>query len=99
MLVFVSAFYADCFAAVAQIHYRKAADKPQVHLLSKIAFQCPMQFRNLKAQKANNRPITTLIVYFSRLGNTEYPSDVDATTSASIVVDKRSSLWYNRVCR
>lgn len=36
----------------------KAADKPQVHLLSKIAFQCPKQFRNLKAQKANNRPIT-----------------------------------------
>lgn len=29
----------------------------------------------------------TLIVYFSRWGNTEYPSDVDATTSASIVVD------------
>lgn len=28
-----------------------------------------------------------LIVYFSRWGNTEYPDDVDATTSASIVVD------------
>lgn len=26
------------------IHRRKAADKPQVHLLSKIAFQCLMQF-------------------------------------------------------
>ena len=34
-------------------------------------------------QSANN----TLIVYFSRWGNTEYPSDEDATTSASIVVD------------
>lgn len=34
-------------------------------------------------RSANN----TLIVYFSRWGNTEYPSDVDATTSASIVVD------------
>ena len=34
-------------------------------------------------QSANN----TLIIYFSRWGNTEYPSDVDATTSASIVVD------------
>lgn len=34
-------------------------------------------------QSANN----TLIVYFSRWGNTEYPSDVDATTSASIVVE------------
>lgn len=34
-------------------------------------------------QSANS----TLIVYFSRWGNTEYPSDVDATTSASIVVN------------
>lgn len=34
-------------------------------------------------QSANN----TLIVYFSRWGNTEHPSDVDTTTSASIVVD------------
>ena len=30
-----------------------------------------------------------LIVYFSRYGNTEYPDDVDATTSASIVVDEK----------
>lgn len=29
-----------------------------------------------------------LIAYFSRVGNTEYASDVDATTSASIVVDQ-----------
>lgn len=29
----------------------------------------------------------TLVVYFSRWGNTEYPSDVDAIASASIVVD------------
>ncbi|MGN0630676.1 MAG: flavodoxin, partial [Ruminococcus sp.] len=28
-----------------------------------------------------------LIVYFSRYGNTEYPDDIDATTSASIVAD------------
>lgn len=28
-----------------------------------------------------------LIVYFSRWGNTEYPDDVDATTSASIIVN------------
>ena len=39
--------------------------------------------RTESEQSANN----TLIVYFSRWGNTEYPSDVDATTSASIVVD------------
>lgn len=31
-----------------------------------------------------------LIVYFSRWGNTDYPDDVDATTSASIVVDKET---------
>lgn len=29
-----------------------------------------------------------LIVYFSRWGNTNYPDDVDATTSASILIDK-----------
>lgn len=29
-----------------------------------------------------------LITYFSRWGNTKYPEDVDATTSASIVVDE-----------
>lgn len=29
----------------------------------------------------------TLIVYFSRYGNTEYPDDVDATASAGIVAD------------
>lgn len=28
-----------------------------------------------------------LIVYFSRWGNTDYPDDVDATTSASIIAD------------
>lgn len=39
--------------------------------------------RTESEQSANN----TLIVYFSRWGNTEYPSDVDATTSASIVVE------------
>ncbi len=31
-----------------------------------------------------------LIVYFSRRGNTDYPDDVDATTSASIVVDEET---------
>lgn len=29
-----------------------------------------------------------LIVYFSRWGNTDYPDDVDATTSASIIADR-----------
>lgn len=36
-----------------------------------------------KDQSAGN----ILIVYFSRWGNTDYPDDVDATTSASIVPD------------
>ncbi len=36
-----------------------------------------------KDQEAGN----ILIVYFSRWGNTEYPDDVDAATSASIVAD------------
>lgn len=36
-----------------------------------------------KDQPAGN----ILIVYFSRWGNTDYPDDVDATTSASIVAD------------
>lgn len=31
-----------------------------------------------------------LVVYFSRWGNTDYPDDVDATTSASIVVDEET---------
>lgn len=39
--------------------------------------------RTESGPSANN----TLIVYFSRWGNTEYPSDVDATTSASIVMN------------
>lgn len=29
-----------------------------------------------------------MIVYFSRFGNTDYPDDVDAATSASIVIDE-----------
>ena len=29
-----------------------------------------------------------LIAYFSRYGNTDYPDDVDASTSASVVIDK-----------
>ena len=37
-----------------------------------------------KEQESNN----ILIAYFSRWGNTDYPDDVDATTSASIAVDR-----------
>lgn len=35
----------------------------------------------------NTETSNILIVYFSRWGNTDYPDDVDATTSASIVPD------------
>ncbi|MDO4283869.1 MAG: cyclophilin-like fold protein [Eubacteriales bacterium] len=41
-------------------------------------------------QAAENTDSKTLIVYFSRWGNTEYPDDVDATTSASIVADQET---------
>lgn len=37
-------------------------------------------------EKDNN----ILIAYFSRYGNTDYPEDVDATTSASIVTDSEN---------
>ena len=33
-----------------------------------------------------------LIAYFGRLGNTDFPEDVDATTSASIVLGKDGDL-------
>lgn len=39
-----------------------------------------------KASEAANSS-RILIAYFSRWGNTEYPADVDVTTSASIVMD------------
>ena len=39
---------------------------------------------------SNPNPETSniLIAYFSRVGNTEYPDHIDATTSASVVVDR-----------
>lgn len=39
-------------------------------------------------EPAEENSSNILIVYFSRWGNTEYPDDVDASTSASIVVDE-----------
>lgn len=46
-------------------------------------------FENKDSQKLaeESESSNILIVYFSRYGNTEYPDDVDATTSASIVAD------------
>lgn len=42
-------------------------------------------------EELNNVAVTdekNLIVYFSRMGNTEYPQEIDASTSASVVIDK-----------
>ena len=40
--------------------------------------------------EASTEENNILIVYFSRWGNTEYPDNVDATTSASIVADEEN---------
>lgn len=45
-----------------------------------------MMFPSAKAVWAASKP-KVLIVYFGRYGNTDFREDVDATTSASIVLD------------
>ena len=47
-----------------------------------------------KDQEVNN----ILIVYFSRWGNTDYPDNADATTSASIVPDGDRRYGTTRWC-
>ena len=42
--------------------------------------------------KGDNTPAKSLTVYFSLAGNADYPSDVDATTSASVVVNNNGDL-------
>lgn len=46
-----------------------------------------VQPESSEAEQAAEEDNDVLIVYFSRWGNTEFPEDVDATASASIVVD------------
>ena len=46
-----------------------------------------VQLESSEAEQATEEDNDVLIVYFSRWGNTEFPEDVDATASASIVVD------------
>ena len=46
-----------------------------------------VQPESSEAEQATEENNDVLIVYFSRWGNTEFPEDVDATASASIVVD------------
>lgn len=41
----------------------------------------------VSSETPSNDENNILIVYFSRRGNTDYPDDVDASTSASIVID------------
>lgn len=47
----------------------------------------PSETENTQEPTTNLSGNKTLIVYFSRYGNTEYPDDVDATTSASIIAE------------
>lgn len=46
-----------------------------------------VQPESSEAEQATEEDNDVLIVFFSRWGNTEFPEDVDATASASIVVD------------
>lgn len=49
---------------------------------------CSAKPSGTEASASEETDNSILIVYFSRWGNTEYPDDVDATTSASIVADE-----------
>lgn len=60
--------------------------KKTVTLLLSLLLICSLTACGNREQEMENSDI--LIVYFSRYGNTEYPDDVDATTSASIVIDE-----------
>ena len=44
---------------------------------------------NSQQEDQDNKDSKILIAYFSRWGNTDYPRDVDATASASIVTDNK----------
>lgn len=60
--------------AVASSHEDSASDLPQLSEAESMEF--------------NSSAGSTLIVFFSRWGNTDYPEGVDASTSASIVMDE-----------
>lgn len=47
--------------------------------------------KEIKTAQNNENP-KSLTVYFSRVGNTDYSADVDATTSASVVVNNNGNL-------
>lgn len=48
------------------------------------------QLTETEEENMREENISSLIVYFSRFGNTEYPDGIDASTSASIVIDQDS---------
>lgn len=48
--------------------------------------------KEVKINKGETAPSKSLTVYFSRVGNTDYSADVDATTSASVVVNNNGNL-------
>lgn len=48
--------------------------------------------KEVRINKGGNTSSKSLTVYFSRVGNTDYPADVDATTSASVVVNNNGNL-------
>ena len=40
------------------------------------------------SEEPGNEAASSLVIYFSRMGNTDFPSDVDAVSSASLVTDE-----------
>lgn len=52
---------------------------------SKISWESSQKTEMKQSEGTEQR--NTLIAYFSRFGNTEYPDDIDASTSASVVLD------------
>lgn len=67
----------DISAANLETHIENAGQSAESDSDKTASAEHPEQTENSKI----------LIAYFSRWGNTNYPDDVDATTSASIVVD------------
>lgn len=49
---------------------------------------CGIKDESATSSSAMQSYSNILIAYFSRWGNTDYPTDIDASTSASVVIDK-----------
>lgn len=76
---------------VACANQKQETERSQI--VSAVDTPAPAESKEPSALESVQEPMETLenrnilIAYFSRYGNTEYPDDVDATTSASIVID------------